>query len=159
MLRYAGVVPMVTLVSVLIGCSADRSWQNDFRFGLATKPYTRHELIPQYFDSANERGEKFYLYYFTNGPRQKSQRPVKTILFCAGGPGEVFWPEGELWLRELEEEHRVVYFHLRGAGFSQFPESNKYDVYLRSKYAVRDIEQIFEDVKKHDSTFKKWTQW
>src|SRR5215472_16573111 len=94
MLKRVGVIPMFTLLSILLGCSADRGRQNDFRFGLnPIEPSVRHKLIPQYFDSVNEQGEQFYLYYFTRGPKRQEQpeKPVKTILFCAGGPGQVFW--------------------------------------------------------------------
>ena len=160
MLKRVGVIPMFTLLSILLGCSADRGWQNDFRFGLnPNEPSVRHKLIPQYFDSVNEQGEQFYLYYFTRGPKRQEQpeKPVKTILFCAGGPGQVFWSsQVDLFLADLETDYRVVYFHLRGAGFSQFPESNSYDRYLRTKYAVRDIEKIFLDLQKDDPRFKKW---
>lgn len=160
MLRYATIA---TLFFVLLGCSADRTWQSEFRVGIPNnqeqdKVRFRHKFISQYFDSVNKRGEKFYLYYFTRGPRdnEEIQAPVKTILFCAGGPGQVFWPSELSWLHELEEEYRVVYFHLRGAGFSQFPESNTYDMYLRTKYAVYDIEMIYESLKEEDPAFEKW---
>jgi pimeloyl-ACP methyl ester carboxylesterase len=147
------------LLSTLVGCSTvDRNWPSDFRIGLKpNEAYVNHKMIPQYFDSINEQGETFYLYYFTKGPYKKSAEPVKTILFCAGGPGAVFWPTGEnLFLYELERDYRVVYFHLRGAGFSQFPQSNKYDRYLRTSYAIGDIDKIFQDLAKEDSNFKHW---
>ena len=39
----------------------------------------------------------------------------------------------------------VVFFHQRGAGFSQIPASNQYDKFLRTSYAVEDIEAIRRD--------------
>ena len=46
--------------------------------------------------------------------------------------------------------YRVVYFHLRGSGFSQMPEPNIYDRYIRTHLAVRDIEVIRGKVLRPD---------
>ena len=36
----------------------------------------------------------------------------------------------------------VVYFDVRGTGFSVIPESNDYDQFLRADYVVEDIETL-----------------
>jgi pimeloyl-ACP methyl ester carboxylesterase len=41
--------------------------------------------------------------------------------------------------------YNVVYFDLRGTGFSQLPASNRFDRFLRTTYAVEDIERIRQD--------------
>jgi pimeloyl-ACP methyl ester carboxylesterase len=50
------------------------------------------------------------------------------------------------FIDSLKNEYNIVYFHLRGSGYSQFPESNSYDQYLRTRYAVEDIEHIRENL-------------
>ena len=112
-------------------------------------------LISQYLDSKSKQGESFYLYYFTTELPPKpedSNYEHKTILFCSGGPGENLTVLSQ-HDRDGKEAHfldipgyRIVYFHLRGSGFSQIPASNEYDRYLRTRYAVEDIERIRKEV-------------
>jgi pimeloyl-ACP methyl ester carboxylesterase len=157
--RYVGVVTALVLCLFLSSCMAyrsgqsinkTRSWDQSERTGLPNGD----RLIPQYLDS--KQGESFYLYYFTTELQPKPEDndyKDKTILFCSGGPGQN--------VRNLSENdrnakaspnfvdlpgYRVIYFHLRGSGFSQIPESNAYDRYLRTRYAVEDIEKIREDL-------------
>ena len=157
--RYVnGVTPLVMCL-FLSSCMGYSSWQNinkalswdqSERTGLPNGD----KLIPQYLDS--KQGESFYLYYFATELQPKPEDhnyKDKTILFCSGGPGQN--------VRNLSENerqagaapnfidlpgYRVVYFHLRGSGFSQIPESNEYDRYLRTRYAVKDIEKIRQDL-------------
>ena len=125
------------------------TWRSEERLGSSANDY----LVKQFLDSENTVGESFYLYYFTTIPTssgEKAQPPKedeykdKTILFIAGGPGEnVRVKQNPSKPRFLEiPGYRVVYFHLRGSGFSQIPEPNIYDRYLRTHFAVRDIEFI-----------------
>jgi pimeloyl-ACP methyl ester carboxylesterase len=55
---------------------------------------------------------------------------------------ELFWLDS---LRDKSNGFNVVYFHLRGTGFSQIPPSNEFDKFLRTKYAVNDLEKIRQD--------------
>ena len=38
--------------------------------------------------------------------------------------------------------HKVAYLHVRGSGFSQIPQSNKFDRFLRADYVIEDIERV-----------------
>jgi pimeloyl-ACP methyl ester carboxylesterase len=85
----------------------------------------------------------FDLYYFVLTPNEGLAR--KTVLFCAGGPGQVVLdPDpNETNAGFLSaNDYNVVFFHLRGSGFSQIPPSNQYDRFLKTSYAVHDIEEI-----------------
>jgi pimeloyl-ACP methyl ester carboxylesterase len=105
-------------------------------------------LVEQLVDPEKDDGPTFYLYYFTKDftfmrPASAKSKPDvrdRTVLFMSGGPGEVNRP-GSSNFGDLDG-YRIVYFHLRGAGFSQLPASNYYDRFLRTKYAVEDIEAI-----------------
>jgi pimeloyl-ACP methyl ester carboxylesterase len=158
--RYVRVVTPLVMCLFLSSCMGygslqsinkkARSWDQSERTGLPNGD----KLISQHLDS--KQGETFYLYYFTTELPPKPQDnnyKDKTILFCSGGPGQN--------VRNLSENdrnakaspnfvdlpgYRVVYFHLRGSGFSQIPDSNVYDRYLRTRYAVKDVEKIREDL-------------
>jgi pimeloyl-ACP methyl ester carboxylesterase len=86
--------------------------------------------------------ERFGLYYFTTRTFD-SNKP--TVLFIAGGPGIVRTVDDPL-VQSLTSGYNIVNFHPRGSGFSQFPESNRYDRYLRIKFAVEDLEEIRKDL-------------
>ena len=54
------------------------------------------------------------------------------ILFISGGPGEIVDRETPIF--KFLDQHKianVVYFDVRGTGFSMIPESNDYDQFLR----------------------------
>ncbi len=102
-------------------------------------------LLEQFLDSKHETGEKFSLYYFISDFTNSKSDPAKsTVLFISGGPGELnrfrYDNFGDL------PGFRVVYFHVRGAGFSQIPAHPKYDQYLRAKHVVKDLEKIRRDL-------------
>ena len=109
-------------------------------------------LVEQHVDSGKDDGPNFYLYYFAKDftflldNRGINQPNIvnRTILFMSGGPGEVNRP-GNANFGDLAG-YRIVYFHLRGAGFSQLPTSNYFDRFLRTRYAVDDIEKIRKDL-------------
>ena len=66
-------------------------------------------------------------------------------------------PHDSLWFRNLSANgYRIVYFHLRGSGFSQLPKSNDYDEYIRTEYAADDIEEIREDLFGTRNPKKRW---
>lgn len=91
---------------------------------------------------------RFDLYYFFNrfynGPapgRKVNDDEKPWILFIAGGPGEIVDRiDGDL--KFLDNRANVVYFDVRGTGFSLIPESNDYDQFLRADYVVEDIETL-----------------
>jgi pimeloyl-ACP methyl ester carboxylesterase len=77
-----------------------------------------------------------------------SGKAAKTVLFCAGGPGR-FIPttvEGPFTDFLTENDYNVVYYHPRGAGFSQISPSNRDDRYLKTSYVVDDIDAIRHDL-------------
>lgn len=110
-------------------------------------------VVEQWLNPDNKNGknnEKFSLYYFSKDLTASSDDGAcRTILFMAGGPGEIAVP-GQANFGDLNG-YRVVYFHLRGSGFSQVPMHNSFDQYLRTRYAVEDIEAI-----RNDLGIKKW---
>jgi pimeloyl-ACP methyl ester carboxylesterase len=90
----------------------------------------------------------FDLYYYIVEPTSMTENvDRKTVLFVAGGPGQITrWPE-ETFINFLAGHgYQVVFFHLRGSGFSQLPPSNDFDRFLRTRYAVKDIEEIRRDL-------------
>jgi alpha-beta hydrolase superfamily lysophospholipase len=75
-------------------------------------------------------------------------KAAKTVLFCAGGPGE-FIPttvEGPFTDFLTSNGYNVVYYHPRGAGFSQISARNTADRFLKTSYVVDDIEAIRHDL-------------
>jgi pimeloyl-ACP methyl ester carboxylesterase len=141
------------------------TWQSEERLGLGTN----HQLVRQYLDSESRAGESFYLFYFTHVPKASGEHAEgadpdafrdKTILFVSGGPGENVGFDEKTDIRRFLDlpGYRVVYFHLRGSGFSQVPDSNVYDKYIRTEHAARDIELIRKRVLGSDETGRprKW---
>ena len=126
-------------VSLFLGsCTLDTNWRYDQQSGLGPK----ERLISVKFDpqpNLRNQDERFQLYFFTKKPFDKN---MPTVLFCAGGPGQVVGPEEEGFLDYLQDDYNIVYFQLRGSGYSQFPPLNSYDRYLRTRFAVEDIEAI-----------------
>jgi pimeloyl-ACP methyl ester carboxylesterase len=122
----------------------------EMRYGSADSTVEEH-LLEQCVDPDKHDSPTFYLYYFAKDLSYLrstgiGKAPVdgRTILFVSGGPGQVNRP-GNSNFGDIPG-HRVVYFHLRGAGFSQLPASNYYDRFLRTRYAVEDIEAIRKDL-------------
>ena len=60
--------------------------------------------------------------------------------FVAGGPGQMILASpGENFVDMMG--YRVIYFHLRGTGFSQLPPDPAFDRYIRTDYVVEDVEE------------------
>lgn len=138
----------------LNSCGTATSWHTldeTYKWGSSERAgLPRQRLLPQFLDSKSKQGESFYQYYFIQEPSQSkdSNYDDKTILFCAGGPGRnpmLEMEKDDNFLAGLPG-YRVVYFHIRGSGFSQIPESNKYDHYLKSRYVVEDMEFIRQKI-------------
>ena len=90
---------------------------------------------------------RFDLYYFIEKAQGEISR--KTVLFIAGGPGEFVMPTTTISTFAhflVLSGYNVVFFHLRGAGFSQIPPEAEYDKFLRTPFAVEDIEDIRQDL-------------
>ena len=107
----------------------------------------RYISVP--LDPRQTDGDKFDLYYFI-APATEG-RAVKTMLFCAGGPGELITPMvvNHTLISSLRRSgYNIVYFHLRGSGFSQIPASNQFDKFLRTEYATADIDEIRKELVK-----------
>lgn len=100
-------------------------------------------IVEQHIDSINKEGQTFSLYYFVKD--QTFENRVKpTVLFAAGGPGQMILASSGDNFVDMSG-YRVVYFHLRGTGFSQLPADTSFDKYLRTNYVVEDIEAIRRD--------------
>lgn len=92
---------------------------------------------------------KFDLHYFFNrwydgpapGRKYNPENKKPWILYIAGGPGEIV-DRVTSDLNFLDSRANVVYFDVRGTGFSVIPESNDYDPFLRADYVVEDIETL-----------------
>lgn len=148
-------LPLVIAI-FLTSCALQRPqvWEPHERLGLG-KVDTKQQpsstniierLIPVRIDREHPSAGNFDLYYFVRMPAKG--KATKTVLFCAGGPGQiVYGPISGLTFADFltDNGYNVVYFHQRGAGFSQIPASNQYDRFLKTEYAVEDIEAIRRD--------------
>jgi pimeloyl-ACP methyl ester carboxylesterase len=127
-------------------------WEAAERVGLGDSGGYIQKLISVPLNPKKKSDGNFDLYYFSPLPEER-KLPEKTVLFCAGGPGRVVKPDDSLWFQSLSANgYRIVFFHLRGSGLSQIPESNEKDRFLRTEYAINDIEEIRKD-------FLKEKQW
>ena len=145
---HRNVVPLLTLCMVLGSCRPLAVWNSNERTGL-TPPGNDYveRSISAPLDPRRLGEGSFDLYYFVRKPSD-GKLGDKTVLFSAGGPGEVVQrgKEEETLSHFLSRNgYNVVYFHLRGSGFSQIPQSNVYDRFLKTVYAVEDIEKIRQD--------------
>ena len=101
--------------------------------------------------SGKELTCQFPLYYSFIRPSNPNNPNPKNVLFIPGGPGTI------VDLRDVDpgsggtgkcfgiignHGHNVAYLHVRASGFSQFPQPNKFDRFLRADYAVEDIEKL-----------------
>jgi len=102
----------------------------------------------------DNRSEGYFdLFYYLNLPREWPTAEKKTVLFVTGGPGRINKPgvdDNTLAMFLTKNQYQIVNFHLRGAGHSQVPASNDFDKFLRTRYAVDDIEQIRRDLKRQN---------
>ena len=123
-------------------------WHADERSGFKRAEDILEKLLTVPLDPCNPHAGEFDLYYFVQMARGKESR--KSILFCAGGPGEFVRTTGaernNSYVYSLHQcGYNIVYFHLRGTGLSQLPPGNEYDKYLRSKFAIKDMEAVRRD--------------
>jgi pimeloyl-ACP methyl ester carboxylesterase len=114
--------------------------------------FYQQRVVDQHLDSLNKRGPSFRLYYFvtdlTYNTNVKPGGNKPTILFVAGGPGQIVTPEVENFADIYG--YRTVYFHLRGTGLSQIPQDFDADQFLRTFYVVEDMEKIRKDLMDED---------
>jgi pimeloyl-ACP methyl ester carboxylesterase len=125
--------------------SSMETWKTKERAGLGKPDIYVEKLISVPLNpSPGKEGDGYFdLYYFIHKP--PGVRAIKTVLFCAGGPGEIVKPGDGNFLKFLVDQktaYQVVHFHLRGSGLSQIPASNRFDKFLRTSHAVEDIERI-----------------
>jgi pimeloyl-ACP methyl ester carboxylesterase len=127
--------------------SSTETWDTKERAGIGKSILGKGEYIQRLISrplNPDEEGDGYFdLYYFINKPPGASA--IKTVLFCAGGPGEIVKPGDENFLKFLVDQntaYQVVHFHLRGSGLSQIPATNRFDKFLRTSHAVEDIERI-----------------
>jgi pimeloyl-ACP methyl ester carboxylesterase len=121
---------------------------------------TVEKLISVPLDLDQPSVGNFKLYYFVRMPTHG--RAQKTVLFCAGGPGQIVLGPllGYTFADFLVENgYNVVYFHQRGAGFSQISASNRYDQYLKTSYVINDIEKIRHDFLGKDGKWDAIIGW
>src|SRR5262245_60542405 len=110
---------------------------------LLSVPLNPNNLKDGYFD----------LYYYTLQPVNVDKIKKRTVLYVAGGPGQI-----NRHLVDVDTHvnfffnhgYQVVFFHLRGSGFSQLPPSNYFDQFIRTRFAVKDIEAIRQDLKRQN---------
>jgi pimeloyl-ACP methyl ester carboxylesterase len=128
---------------------ASNKWKKDecskSVFGGAT---LTEYIIEQPFDSINKKGPTFSLYYFVKANDYKDI-DKRTIVYAAGGPGQMVLATEIPNFVDMYG-YRVVYFHIRGSGFSQLPSDIEYDEFLRTKYVVADIDAIRRDLLGND---------
>jgi pimeloyl-ACP methyl ester carboxylesterase len=161
MKRQRNLLLTLAITSFLTSCSQvwspSRFWEAGERLASGRRNDTTVEkLIPVPLDRNNPSLGNFDLYYFVRMPG--TGKAQKTVLFCAGGPGQVVWGPvvgvSDTFAEFLTQNgYNVVYFHQRGLGFSQIPASNRYDRFLKTVYAVEDIDAIRKDFLGKDG---KW---
>jgi pimeloyl-ACP methyl ester carboxylesterase len=137
------------------------NWDPDECAGLGpTKDGTLIEkLIRARLNPWNRKDGYFDLYYVVQRPAIATR---KTVLFCAGGPGEIVRSpveEDTFASFLIKNQYNVAFFHFRGAGFSQIPASNRYDKFLRTRYAVEDMENIRTDFLGKDGKWDAIIAW
>jgi pimeloyl-ACP methyl ester carboxylesterase len=123
------------------------NWEPDECAGLGPTKDGKliEKLIRAPLNPWNRKDGYFDLYYVVQRPGVATR---KTVLFCAGGPGEIVRnpiDEDTFASFLINNQYNVAFFHIRGAGFSQVPPSNRYDKFLRTRYAAEDIETIRTD--------------
>src|SRR2546422_9457600 len=119
------VLPMQTFaLCLLIASCTPVVWHPNERTGLKSSG----KLISVPLNPERPREGSFDLYYFVMKP-DDGKLGEKTVLFCSGGPGELVQPDdANTFVQFLKSNgYNIVYFHLRGSGFSQIPQSIKYD--------------------------------
>jgi pimeloyl-ACP methyl ester carboxylesterase len=120
-----------------------KNWEANERSALTPTGDAIENLLRVPLDRRNPKHGDFDLYYFVKSPEEGLAR--KTVLYCAGGPGDIVRvPELTLTFAYFltRNEYNVVYFHIRGSGFSQIHPSSRFDRFLRTSYAVEDLEAI-----------------
>jgi pimeloyl-ACP methyl ester carboxylesterase len=113
-------------------------------------PKIEAELKPGSWFCGFVRNCKFDLHYFFgsyyDGPepgKSDYNKKKPLILFISGGPGEIVDRETPYFHALTQAKlANVVYFDVRGTGFSVIPESNDYDEFLRAEYVAEDIETL-----------------
>ena len=118
---------------------------------LISVPLDSNKLDDGYFD----------LYYYSLVPVNFDEIEKKTVLFVAGGPGQInrHFVDADTHVNFFfNHGYQVVFFHLRGSGFSQVQSSTHFDRFIRTRHAVNDIEAIREDLKRQKllGTNGKW---
>lgn len=147
-MNYKLLVAMAALILSTACAVPSRNWDKDHSQGLAPNEWFVRVPYDNILDKhSSGEADEFSLYYFTKD-RFDPSRP--SILIIPGGPGQTLNPSSDL-MSGYPKEFNVVSFDFRGSGRSQFPPSNKYDAYLRTKYAVEDIEII-----RRDLGIRKW---
>lgn len=154
--RIVSVLSFSIAISLTSCALQPQVWENYERSGLGkvdtrsdNRPPSRNtveRLISVPLDPIQQSTKKFDLYYFVRMPA--TGKATKTILYCAGGPGEIVQgPTVGTTAADFltENGYNVVYFHQRGAGYSQIPASNRYDHFLRTSFVVEDLEAIRRD--------------
>jgi pimeloyl-ACP methyl ester carboxylesterase len=95
----------------------------------------------------------FELHYFTRDALITNLPRDIYVLYIPGGPGEVVDRVKEHPLGFIKSHKvRIVYFDVRGTGYSIIPESNVHDQFLRAEYVVEDIEELRKKIFNECST-------
>lgn len=147
-----------SVLCLLTSCGLQRHqiWPPDERSGLGRFTFNPKNIsdknsfertLSRPVDPKNPEGEKFDLYYFVRMPTKGMAQ--KTVLFIPGGPGHFTpGPFAQVTFADflVDNGYNAVFYHARGAGFSQIPPSNKYDKFLKTLYVLDDIEAIRQDL-------------
>jgi pimeloyl-ACP methyl ester carboxylesterase len=121
-------------------------WDTGERSGLNRIKDSVEKLITLPLNGSDQGDGNFDLYYFVH--TAKGDLTSKSVLFCAGGPGQIVrtLDRADTYVDFLSKNgYNVVCFHLRGTGFSQIPARNDNDKFLRSEFAIADMEAIRQD--------------
>ena len=150
-----GMLILILLCSFIEGCAGVRQsskvWDARERSSLGawkSKNSFMERFISVPLNVKNAKDGYFDLYYYIVQPNTTDIIERKTVLFVAGGPGQVIRYRVDASYVDFFVQHgyQVVFFDLRGSGFSQLPPSNDFDRFIRTRYAVKDIEAVRQDL-------------
>ena len=100
--------------------------------------YSNAKWLELPLDPTQPDGKKFSQFFYTY---EKFDANKPSILLVLGGPGQVAFPAFDL-IGNLRHLANIVLFHFRGSGCSSFPKSASFDAYIRTNFAINDIEAI-----------------
>jgi pimeloyl-ACP methyl ester carboxylesterase len=151
----ASIFACTTLSVPNVGSSTDtkteQAWTpletNEVSRSACEKEFSNPRWLKLHLDPFDRETAEFELFYFLpNGFDHKR----RTVLIANGGPGGFSLPTMDTH-ETFHGDFNIVDFHFRGAGCSRIPLAKSNDFFIRSRYAIADLEALREKLG-----LKKW---